>query len=147
MSANNGPSNNGDKNSSGGASVNKSIIVGNIGMPPEWKHKDNQTPYCVFTMCVSRALRRGGEYEGLWFRVTLWGKLAETAVKFGLKSQQVYVEGRMTVGEWTDQEGRGRYTLEIAGSDFQMLGNPLDALARESERLEDEAIRAERDGK
>lgn len=133
-----------DKKSGGGAAVNRITLLGNIGQPPEWKHKEGDvTPFCVFTMCVSRGLRRGTEYEGLWYRVTLWGKLAETAVKYGLKSQQVYVEGRLTLNEWTDREGRPRWTLEVAGSDFQMCGDPMDALSREAERLEAAAIREE----
>jgi len=138
--------NGGEKKSSGGAAVNKVTLVGNIGVKPEYKNEQGQTPFCVFTMCVSRGLRKGSEHEGLWYRVTLWGKLAEIAVKYGLKSQQVYVEGRLVVSEWTDREGRLRYTLEVQGSDFQMLGDPMDALAKEAERLEGEAIRAERAG-
>jgi single-strand DNA-binding protein len=131
---------NGEKKSSGGAAVNKIIIVGNIGVAPEWKHQEGQTHFCVFTMAVSRGLRKGSEYETLWYRVTLWGKLAEIAVQYGLKSQQVYVEGRLTVSEWTDREGRKQYSFEVAGSDFQMLGAPTDALFKEAERLEAAAM-------
>jgi single-strand DNA-binding protein len=135
---------NGDeRKGSGGASVNKSTIVGNVGMPPEWKHKEGQTPFCVFTVGVSRGRRVGDRYETLWYRVTLWGKLAENAVKYLLKSQQVYVEGRLVVSDWTDREGRARYTHELAASDFQMLGDPMDALGREAERLERRAIEEE----
>lgn len=133
-----------DKKSSGGAAVNKVVLVGNIGVPPEYKHQEAQTPFCVFTMAVSRGLRKGAEHEALWYRVTLWGKLADIAVKYGLKSQQVYVEGRLVVSEWTDREGRKQYTLEVAGSDFQMLGDPMDALTKEAERLDAAAIQQER---
>jgi single-strand DNA-binding protein len=136
----------GEKKSSGGAAVCKIALIGNIGVKPEWKHQEGQTPYCVFTMAVSRAKRVGGENDKQWFRVTLFGKLAEIAVRYGLKSQQVYVEGHLVVSEWSDRDGKPRYTLEVTGNDFQMLGNPLDALSKESQRLEAEAIRAEQAG-
>src|SRR5947209_998316 len=127
-----------DKKSGGGAAACKVTLIGNIGVAPEWKHQEGQTPYCVFTMAVSRAKRVGGELDKQWFRVTLFGKLADVAVRYGLRSQQVYVEGRLTVSEWTDRDGKPRYTLEVVGADFQMLGDPMDALARESERLEEQ---------
>lgn len=142
MSSQNGSDEGEKRSGSGGASVNKSIFVGNVGAPPEWKHKEGQSPYCVFTVGVSRGMRVGREYKTLWYRVTCWGKLAETAVKFLIKGQQVYVEGRLTVSEWRADDGL-RHTHEIACNDFQMTGDPTDALFREAERLEREAIEAE----
>lgn len=135
--------NDGERRGGGGASVNKSIIVGNVGMPPEWKHKEGQAPYCVFTVGVSRGRRVGDRYETLWYRVSAWGKQAENAVKYLLKSQQVYVEGRLVVSDWDIDGKRCRYTHELACSDFQMLGDPMDALSREAERLEADAIQKE----
>ena len=132
-----------EKKKGAGADLFKVTLIGNIGVPPEWKHKEGQAPFCVFTMGVGDSLRKGDETETLWFRITLWGKLAEIAMQYGLKSQQVYVEGRGVLSEWTNRDGQLRCTPEIAGTDFRMLGNPLDALARESARLEEEAIRSE----
>lgn len=143
MSGTNGDKNDDDKKGSGGASVNDSTILGNVGMPPEWKHKEGQTPYCIFTVGVSRGKRIGSEYDTLWYRVTAWGWLAENAVKYLLKSQQVYVRGRFVVNEWHDREGRLRYTLEMSATDFQMTGDPMDALTREAERLEAAALEQE----
>jgi single-strand DNA-binding protein len=133
------PDQNGEKKSSGGAAVNRITIIGNIGAPPEWKHKEGQTAYCVFTVGVSRGLRKNDKLDTLWYRVTLWGRLAEIAMQYGLKSQQVYVEGRMTLSEWVDNDGRIRYTLEIAGSEFQMTGDPTHALLKEVECLDAQA--------
>lgn len=147
MSATNQNGDDKDKKGSGGASVNNVTILGNVGVPPEWKHKEGQAPYCVFTVGVSRGLRVGSEYDTLWYRVTAWGKLAENAVKYLLKSQQVYVTGRFVVSEWTDQEGRLRYKLEMSAADFQMTGDPMDALKREAERLEQRAIQEESGGR
>jgi single-strand DNA-binding protein len=132
----------GEKKSGGGAALCKIALIGNIGVAPEWKHQEGQTAYCVFTMAVSRAKRVGGELDKQWFRVTLFGKLAEIAVKYGLKSQQVYVEGHLVTSEWGDRDGKARYTLEVTGSEFQMLGNPLDAILKEAERVDEETSRA-----
>lgn len=135
------------KSGSGGASCNLSVIIGNVGAPPEWKQKEGGNRYCVYTVGVSRGMRVGREYKTLWYRVTVWGTLADRAAEFLVKGQQVQVYGRMTVSEWTAEGGEKRYTHEISASDFQMLGDPTDALFREAERLEREAIEAEGQGR
>lgn len=120
-------------------------LIGNIGNPPQFKHKEGQTPFAVFTMAVNRRKRRDEEKETepMWFKITLWGHQAETAVKYATKGMPVYVEGRFNVEEWDDREGQKRYTLEVAATDFQMLGESIFA---ESERLEREAIAREGSG-
>lgn len=117
-------------------------LVGNIGQPPEFKHKEGQTPFCVFTLAVNRVRRRGDteDPKPVWYAITLWGQQAETAVRYGHKGQQVYVQGRQDVSEWVDRENRNRFTLEVAATDFQMLGESVFA---ESERLERDAIQQE----
>lgn len=120
------------------ANLNRIDLIGNLGHPPEFKHKEGQTPFCVFQLAVDRPKREGGNHEPLWFRVTLWGRQAEVAVQFGHKGMQVYVEGRLDVFEWTDNDARSHYRLEVDGSDFQMLG---DSLFAQSERIESEAQR------
>jgi single-strand DNA-binding protein len=57
-----------------------------------------------------------------WFRVTLWGRQAETASQYLTKGRPLYVEGRLRVEEWTDRDGRSRYTLEVHATDMQFIG-------------------------
>jgi single-strand DNA-binding protein len=121
----------------------KQEIIGNIGMVPEYKHKEGQTPFAVCTVGVDRPGKHGQEKEKrdpLWYRVMLFGHHATSAVKYGYKGQQVYVSGRFDVSDWTDRDGKARYTLELVADDFQMLGESPSALA---ERV-DSAIAADR---
>lgn len=107
------------------ARVSQVTLVGNIGAVPEFKNKENQVPFCVFTLAVDRPKPKAADAkqpEPLWYRVSLWGSQAETAVKLSFKGMPVYVQGRLDVNEWKDRNGRDRYTLEVAGTDFQMLG-------------------------
>jgi single-strand DNA-binding protein len=112
-------------------------IIGNIGQVPEMKNKAGETPFCVFTVAVDRIPRKQGDKPPpLWYRVSLWGRNAETAVRLGYKGAPVYVAGDFDVSDWTDREGKPRYTLEVAGSKFQMLGeSPTSQSAKVEEAL------------
>jgi single stranded DNA-binding protein len=57
-----------------------------------------------------------------WFRVTLWGRQAETASQYLTRGRPVYVEGRLRVEEWTDRDGKARHTLEVHATDMQFIG-------------------------
>ena len=57
-----------------------------------------------------------------WFRVTLWGRQAETASQYLTKGRPVYIEGRLRVEEWTDRDGKARHTLEVHATDMQFIG-------------------------
>ena len=57
-----------------------------------------------------------------WFRVTLWGRQAETASQYLTKGKPVYIEGRLRVEEWTDRDGKPRHTLEVHATDMQFIG-------------------------
>ncbi len=123
------------------ARASKQTIIGNIGQLPEMKNKAGETAFCVFTVAVDRIPRKKGEKPPpLWYRVSLWGKLAETAAKLAYKGAPVFIEGDFDVSEWTDREGKARYTLEVAGRDFQLLG---ESPTSQSAKL-DEAIAADR---
>ena len=67
---------------------------------------------------------QGGEQRELttWFRVTLWGRQAETAAQYLQKGRTVYVEGRLRVEEYTDKEGKPRHSLEVSATDLQFIG-------------------------
>lgn len=106
-------------------SFNKVILVGNLGRDPELRYTPQGTPVCSFTMATNeRRKDKTGEMQDqtTWFRVTLWGRQAETASQYLTKGRPVYIEGRLRVEEWTDRDGKPRHTLEVNATDMQFIG-------------------------
>src|SRR3979409_1939587 len=106
-------------------SFNKVILVGNLGRDPELRYTPQGTPVCSFSMATNeRRKDKTGEMQDqtTWFRVTLWGRQAETASQYLTKGRPVYIEGRLRVEEWTDRDGKPRHTLEVHGTDMQFIG-------------------------
>jgi single-strand DNA-binding protein len=106
-------------------SFNKVILVGNLGRDPELRYTPQGTPVCNFTMATNeRRKDKTGEMQDqtTWFRVTLWGRQAETASQYLTKGRPVYIEGRLRVEEWTDRDGKPRHTLEVNATDMQFIG-------------------------
>jgi single-strand DNA-binding protein len=113
-------------------SFNKIILVGNLGRDPELRYTPQGTPVCSFTMATNeRRKDRSGEPQDVatWFRITVWGRQAETASQYLTKGRPVYVEGRLRVEEWTDKDSRQRYTLEVNATDVQFIGGRADESA------------------
>jgi single-strand DNA-binding protein len=110
-------------------SFNKLTLVGNLGRDPELRYTPQGTPVCSFTMATNEKRKdRAGENQDVttWFRVTLWGRQAETASQYLSKGRPVYIEGRLRVEEWTDKDGKQRYTLEVHATDMQFIGGRGD---------------------
>lgn len=106
-------------------SFNKVILVGNLGRDPELRYTPQGTPVCSFTMATNERRRdKSGETQDMttWFRVTLWGRQAETASQYLAKGRTVYIEGRIRTEEWTDRDGKTRTTLEVHATDMQFIG-------------------------
>lgn len=106
-------------------SFNKIIIVGNLGRDPELRYTPQGDAVCNFSVAVNDKRRdKTGEMQDTttWFRITLWRRQAENASKYLTKGSPIYVEGRLKVEEWTDRDGKGRYTLEVQATDMQFLG-------------------------
>lgn len=106
-------------------SFNKIIVVGNLGRDPELRYTPQGTPVCSFTVATNEKRKdRAGEMQDVttWFRVTLWGRQAETASQYLTKGRPIYVEGRLRMEEWTDRDGKQRYTLEVHATDMQFIG-------------------------
>lgn len=106
-------------------SFNKIIAIGNLGRDPELRYTPQGDAVCDFSIAVNDRKRdKSGEFQDVttWFKVTLWRKLAETASKYLTKGRSVYVEGKLQVEEWTDRDGKNRYTLIIQGSDIHFIG-------------------------
>lgn len=110
-------------------SFNKVIIVGNLGRDPELRYTPQGTAVCNFSMATTEKRRdKSGEFQDVttWFRVTLWDKKAEVAAKYLQKGKPVYIEGRLKVDEWTDRDGKERYTLDVTATDMQFIGSASD---------------------
>jgi single-strand DNA-binding protein len=112
-------------------SFNKVILVGNLGRDPELRYAPSGTPIASFTMATNerRKGKDGGEPTDIttWFRVTVFGRQAENVSQYLTKGRPVYVEGRLNLDEWTDKDGKPRYTLEVTATDVQFLGGGQQA--------------------
>ena len=108
------------------ASVNKVILVGNLGRDPEVRYTpDNSaiTNISIATTDVWRDKNGDKQERTEWHRVAFFGKLAEIAGEYLKKGSQVYVEGRLQTRKWQDKDGQDRYTTEIVADRMQMLGS------------------------
>jgi single-strand DNA-binding protein len=106
-------------------SFNKITLVGNLGRDPELRYTPQGTPVCNFTLATNEKRKdKSGESQDVttWFRVTLWGRQAETASQYLTKGRPIYIEGRLRVEEWTDRDNKQRYTLEVHATDMQFIG-------------------------
>lgn len=115
-------------------SFNKIIVVGNLGRDPEMRYTAQGTPVCTFSIASNeRRKTSAGEQQDIttWFKVTVWGKQAESVSKYLSKGRSVYVEGRLHAEDWTDKEGKPRYTLEINASDVHFIDSAQGARADE----------------
>ncbi|MFC2115299.1 single-stranded DNA-binding protein [Bacteroidota bacterium] len=110
-------------------SVNKVILVGNVGKDPETRYLEGGTAVCSFSLATSETYRnRDGEKvtNTEWHNVVLWRGLAEVAEKYVKKGSQLFIEGRIRTRSWDDRDGNKRYTTEIVGDNMQMLGRRAD---------------------
>jgi single-strand DNA-binding protein len=109
------------------ASVNKVIIVGNLGRDPETRYMPNGEAVTNIAVATTESWKdkNSGEKKELteWHRITFYRRLAEVAGQYLKKGSQVYVEGRLQTRKWTDKEGVERYTTEIIADTMQMLGS------------------------
>ncbi len=110
-------------------SVNKVILVGNVGKDPEVKYLDNGVAVCNFSLATSETYNnKSGEKvtQTEWHNIVLWRKLAEIAETYVKKGMQIYVEGQLRTRNWEDKDGVKRYTTEIFGTSMQMLGRKAE---------------------
>jgi single-strand DNA-binding protein len=108
------------------ASVNKVILVGNLGRDPEVRTFPDGGSVCNITIATTRNWKdKAGEKqeETEWHRVVFRERLAEIAGEYLRKGRSVYVEGRLKTRKWTDKEGKENYTTEILADQMQLLGS------------------------
>jgi single-strand DNA-binding protein len=113
------------------ASVNKVILVGNLGRDPETKYMPDGAAITNVSIATSyqRTDKASGQKteETEWHRVVFFSRLAEIAGEYLKKGSQIYVEGRLRTRKWQDKEGQDRYTTEIVAESMQMLGSRAGA--------------------
>ena len=120
------------------ASVNKVIIVGNLGNDPETRYApsgDAVTNIVVATTETWKDKASGEKREATeWHRVVFFGKLAEIAGQYLKKGSQVYLEGKLKTRKWQDKDGQDRFTTEINADEMKMLGSKGDGQQQEGRR-------------
>jgi len=109
------------------ASVNKVILIGNLGRDPEVRYAPSGSAICNVTIATTRNWKSkdSGERqeETEWHRVVFYDRLAEIAGEYLKKGRPVYVEGRLKTRKWTDKDGVEKYTTEIIADQMQLLGS------------------------
>ena len=108
------------------ASVNKVIIIGNLGRDPEVRYTPNGSAVCNIGVATTRTWKAkdsGDKVEETeWHRVVFYDRLAEIAGEYLKKGRSVYVEGRLKTRKWQDKDGVEKYTTEIIAEEMKMLG-------------------------
>lgn len=106
-------------------SLNKAIIIGNLGSDPEIRTTGGGSRVAQFSVATSRrwTTNSGEQQEKTeWHRIVVWGKLVDVVEKYVKKGQQVYVEGEIQYRQYEDKEGVTKYTTEINARELMMLG-------------------------
>ena len=106
-------------------SVNKVILVGNLGRDAELRYTPGGAAVATLNMATTEVWndKSGQRQEKTeWHRVVFWGKVAESLTEYLTKGKQVYVEGRLETRQWNDKDGNKRYTTEIKGDKIVLLG-------------------------
>jgi single-strand DNA-binding protein len=106
------------------ASLNKVMLIGNLGKDPEVRYTAGGTAVASFSLATTEKFKgKNGEWEEKteWHNITLWARLAEIAGEYLSKGKTVYIEGRLQTRKWQDKDGKDRYTTEIVGEKMQML--------------------------
>ena len=117
-------------------SLNKVILIGNLGQDPEARFTPQGTAVTNLSIATNESWKdQSGETQDRteWHRVVMYGRMAETAAEYMKKGQMVYVEGRLNTREWEDQNQIKRKTTEIRCDNFTMLGRRSDAPAGQSQ--------------
>ena len=120
------------------ASINKVILIGNLGRDPEVRYTPSGTAVANFSVATTENwTNKDGEKQSRteWHRIEAWGRLGETCGEYLSKGSQVYIEGSIRTDEWEDQEGNKRRTTKIRAWRMQMLGARAQAEPLSNESL------------
>ena len=111
------------------ASVNKVILIGNLGRDPEVRTTPSKIPVCTFSLATNEVWNdKNNERQERteWHRVVVWGKQAESVGRYLRKGSQVYVEGSLTTRSWEDKDGQKKYTTEVRAQNVRFLDRRAD---------------------
>ena len=114
------------------ASLNKVMLIGNLGADPEMRYMPSGDAIANLRIATSEKFKdkNGDKQERTeWHRISLFGKLGEIAGQYLKKGSSVYIEGRIQTRKWQDKEGQERYTTEIVATDMRMLGGRSGGMA------------------
>ncbi len=106
------------------ASYNKITLVGNVGRDPELKVVGN-SKVVDFSIAINEPARGQNPEKTEWYRVSFWDKKAEVIAQYVKKGTQILVEGRLSVRTYLDNTQKERYSLEVSGLDFVLLGSKM----------------------
>lgn len=106
------------------ASLNKVMLIGNVGKDPEVRDFEGGLRRASFTLATTEQFRDREQTE--WHNIIAWRQLADLADKYIRKGSQIYVEGRITTRSWDGNDGTKRYTTEIVANTIQLLGRKGD---------------------
>jgi single-strand DNA-binding protein len=107
------------------ASVNKAILIGNLGADPELRYTPTQQAVASFSLATTEKYKdKSGTLQSRteWHNIVLWGRLAEVAQSYLKKGSPLYVEGRIQYRSYDDKNGVKRYRTEVVGQSIQLLG-------------------------
>lgn len=105
-------------------SLNKMLVIGNVGTDPEMRYTPNGNPVTSFRLATNRRYTTGeGEQreETEWFTISAWNRLAELCNQYVTKGMRIYVEGRLKSDSWTGNDGETRFRMEITANDVRFL--------------------------
>jgi len=105
------------------SSLNKIMLIGNLGKDPEVKYTPSGVNIARFSLATSDSVKKGDSWEEKteWHNIVLFGKMAETAGNYLKKGSTVYIEGRISTNSWEDDKGIKKYRTEILGSSMKII--------------------------
>ena len=109
------------------ASVNKVILIGNLGRDPELRYTQGGQAVASFSIATTENFtKKSGERDERteWHRIVAWGRTAELCAQYLSKGRSVYIEGRLQTREWENKEGQKQRTTEVVAQTVQFLGGP-----------------------
>ena len=116
-------------------SVNKVILVGNVGKDPELRYTSSGTAVTTFSLATSERFKdKSGEQQEKteWHNIVAWRNLAEICGKYLQKGKQVYIEGKIQTRSYEDRDGNKKYITEIVADQMQMLGGKVESKPQQS---------------
>jgi single-strand DNA-binding protein len=125
------------------ASVNKAIILGNLGRDPELRHTPGGKAVATLRIATNEVWTdQSGERQERteWHTVVVWGRQAENCNQYLKKGRSVYIEGRLTTRKWQDKEGKDRYSTEIVADRVQFIGGGTGGGGGGGREFEDQSL-------